>query len=142
MIEKLNPRAGKKWLFLLAGLMWSGVGIMLCALAFGWLNADHSWRAIGFGLLGLAVSLVIYRFGFVHIAHKNIRRVNTFIDKVCVFAFMPYKSYLLVAFMMTLGIVLRHSSIPKVYLSVLYSGIGAALFWSSLHYYPHVWAPE
>jgi hypothetical protein len=28
---------------------------------------------------------------------------------------------------------------PNVYLAVLYTAIGAALFFSSPHYYPHVW---
>ena len=52
---------------------------------------------------------------------------------------MSAKSYLLVVFMMALGMVLRNSAFPRIYLSVIYTTIGAALFFSSLHYYPQIW---
>ena len=129
----------KVWLFILAGVMWSGVGLMLCSLALHWLKDLHSFIALWFGLLGLVASLVVYRFGFLHIAEKNITRLHTFLEQASPFAFMSAKSYLLVAFMMALGITLRASPIPKTYLAVLYTTIGAALFFSSLHYYPHIW---
>lgn len=140
MANLIKITVAKVWLFLLAGLMWSGVGIMLCSLAYRWLVDLHSFRALWVGLSGLASSLVVYRFGFLHIARKNINRLHAFLEKVSPFAFMSPKSYLLVVFMMALGIALRSSPIPKVYLSVVYTTIGAALFLSSLHYYPHVWA--
>jgi hypothetical protein len=139
MANLLKFTVAKVWLFLLAGLMWSGVGIMLCALAYSWLVDLHSFSALWFGLGGLACSLVVYRFGFLHIAQKNIDRLHAFLEKASLFAFITPKSYLLVAFMMALGITLRSSPIPKVYLSVVYTTIGASLFFSSLHYYPHVW---
>lgn len=137
-ISKLT--VAKVWLFILAGVMWSGVGLMLCSLALRWLEAVHSYIALWVGLSGLAASLIVYRFGFLHIAEKNINRLHTFLEQASPFAFMSAKSYLLVAFMMALGMTLRASSIPKLYLAVPYTTIGAALFFSSLHYYPHVWA--
>lgn len=129
----------KIWLFLLAGLMWSGVGIMLCVLAYRWLVDLHSIIGLWFGLASLAVAVLVYRFGFIHIAQKNIDRLHAFLEKASLFAFISPKSYLLVVFMMGLGMTLRNSPIPKAYLAVVYTIIGAALFFSSLHYYPHIW---
>ena len=140
MIKISKLTVAKVWLFILAGLMWSGVGLMLCSLALRWLEELHSYIALWVGLLGLAAALVVYRFGFLHIAQKNIDRLHTFLEKASPFAFMSAKSYLLVVFMMALGITLRASPIPRVYLAIVYTTIGAALFFSSLHYYPHVWA--
>jgi hypothetical protein len=37
--------------------------------------------------------------------------------------------------MVALGITLRHSSIPKQYLSILYNGIGLGLFLSGIRYF-------
>jgi hypothetical protein len=54
--------------------------------------------------------------------------------KKCVFSFMSWKSYILVAVMVTMGVMLRHSPIPKTYLSVLYIGIGLSLILSSVRY--------
>lgn len=52
----------------------------------------------------------------------------------CAFAFMSWKSYLLVFVMIFLGFVIRHSMIPKLYVAVLYTAIGTALFLSSVRY--------
>jgi hypothetical protein len=48
---------------------------------------------------------------------------------------MSGKSYLIVIIMISMGIALRHSSIPKRYLSILYNGIGLALFLSGIRYF-------
>jgi hypothetical protein len=55
-------------------------------------------------------------------------------EKQCLFAFIPWKSYLMIALMITMGAILRHSSIPKPYLAILYTTIGLALILSSVRY--------
>ena len=52
----------------------------------------------------------------------------------CVFSFMTWKSYVIVAVMVAMGALLRHSPIPKPYLAILYIGIGLALLLSSIRY--------
>ena len=47
---------------------------------------------------------------------------------------MPWKSYILIITMILAGYLLRHSPIPKLYLAVLYTGIGTALILSSVRY--------
>ena len=54
--------------------------------------------------------------------------------KKCLFAFIPWKSYITIGIMITMGILLRHSMIPKKDLAILYIGIGLALFLSSIKY--------
>jgi hypothetical protein len=135
LIKFLNPAVESHWLMLAAGLVWSGVGLLLCSLAYNWLSALHSIWAIWIGLGGLALALLVYRFGFSHIAQANIERLHGLLEKVCVFAFFPWKSYLLMIGMMSLGMTLRHSAIPKQYLAIVYETVGGGLFLSSLHYY-------
>jgi hypothetical protein len=48
---------------------------------------------------------------------------------------MTWKSYLIVLVMVSMGIALRHSSLPKQYLSILYNGIGLGLFLSGIRYF-------
>jgi len=55
-------------------------------------------------------------------------------EKKGLFAFITGKSYLIIAVMITMGIVLRHSAIPKQYLAILYIGIGLGLILSSVRY--------
>ncbi len=123
----------KEYLLLPAGFIWMGVGIMLCVMAFGWLGA--SLHPIPFALIGITAGILIYRFGFLKIARKNIVRIEALPGKRCFFSFMTLRSYILVIVMMTLGITLRHSSMPRNWLSIIYNGIGIGLALSSVSYF-------
>jgi hypothetical protein len=133
--NKLNPSVGKPVLKLLAGLLWFGTGIMLSVMGIKWILFSPDENVLYFGLAGLASSLLIHFFGFSRIVNKNLRRINNIEDKYCLFGFMSWKSYLIIILMMTMGITLRHSSLPREWLSVIYLGIGTALVLSSLSYF-------
>ena len=131
--RSFKPSARHGTLVLIAGVMWMAIGILLNSMAAVWLlNATRN--GLFFLIPGIIGGILVYRFGFIKIANRNIARIESLIELPCVFAFMSWKSYILVAFMMTLGITLRHSSFPKDYLSVIYLTIGLALFLSSLRY--------
>ena len=126
----------KNWLLIASGLLWSGVGILLMNLAFHWLKMLSESSALLALAGGLLAGTVIMIFGFRRIATKNILRINAYQDKVCVFAFQRWQSYLLIMVMMTMGIVLRTTGIlPRPYLAALYIAIGLALFGCSFLYY-------
>ena len=135
LIKKLNPAVDKKILILLAGLMWCGVGIMLICFAVTWLNRYNGEGKFLFYAAGFLAAMPIHHFGFLKIADKNLNRLLPMKEKQCVFAFMTWKSYIIVLIMVSMGIGLRHSSIPKQYLSILYNGIGLALFLSGIRYF-------
>jgi hypothetical protein len=134
-LERWKPALPRAWLYLLSGLMWSGVGLMLCFLAYGWLLQVEVLNALLLTAAGVLLGTAIYRFGFLGLAIKNINRIRLLPAKACLFAFQEWKSYPLIAVMIMLGITLRHSPIPKSYLAVLYIGIGLGLFLASLQYY-------
>ena len=133
-LRKFTPAVDKKILILLAGLMWCGVGVMLIRYAVSWLSAFSIKEQVIFYLIGFAIALPIHFFGFLNIAKKNLQRLMPMAVRKCVFSFMTWKSYLIVLFMVSLGITLRHSSLPKQYLSIVYNGIGLALILSGTKY--------
>jgi len=135
ILEKYKPAVKKPYLLLLSGVMWCAVGIMLNLFAIGWLINYNSNFGFLFAGIGFVAALIIHHFGFLRLADKNLGRISYLKDKPCVFSFMSWKSYLIVIVMVTMGISLRHSSIPKQYLSMLYIGIGLALFLSSIRYF-------
>jgi hypothetical protein len=138
-LARMKPAVSKYWLIALAGLTWSAVGILLCRLAYIWLT-DVPWRwALPLGSLGIISALAAYHYGFSGIALKNIARLCLLPDKCCIFAFQAWKSYLIIIFMIILGITLRHSPLPKHYLAIIYMTIGGALFLSSFHFYRRIW---
>lgn len=132
--EKIKPAVPKKLLLVLAGVMWCGVGIMLTAMAVHWLYIfpGNPWF---FAIPGFLAAMIIHHFGFLKIVDKNLGRIERLPGKPCVFSFISWKSYLIIIIMVSMGILLRHSPLPKQYLSILYLGIGLALFLSSIRYF-------
>lgn len=136
-VKQFNPVVPKRWLLLVAGLMWTGVGILLSSLAVTWLARTPSLASILFGLFGIGIAIIANRFQFTRLAVKNIKRILSLNDKACVFSFQAWTGYLIIAVMMSAGIFLRNSAIPKVYLALVYLGIGGALFLASINYYKY-----
>jgi len=132
---KFKPEVDKKILVLLAGLMWCGVGIMLVTFAISWLNKYEGNGILLYYIGGFIAAMPIHHFGFLKIADKNLNRLLPMTEKKCIFSFMTWRSYIIVLIMVSMGIILRHSAIPKQYLSILYNGIGLALFLSGIRYF-------
>lgn len=134
--SRLKPAVNRKWLIIISGLMWSAVGIFLNILAFNWLKSFEIAQLFITILMGLLAGWVIAHFGFGKIANKNINRIFVYPKEVCVFAFQEWKSYIFIAFMMSMGIFLRTTGlVPKFILAPMYIGIGTALFLASFKYY-------
>lgn len=141
MLNKIKPSVNKKYLIFLSGVIWTGVGIFLNSIALQWLIKFEPWQ-IGFtysagGVLGLLISW----FGFRHLAAKNIVRISQYPDKVCIFAFQRWQMYILVAVMMSMGLIMRSTElIPKFILAPVYVGIGLALFLAAFVYHKEFWS--
>ncbi len=134
-LEKFDPAVDKRFLIIISGLVWSIVGIILCNLAVGWLLQTTDQKAVFLGLAGTFLALLIHHLGFLKLVDSNIDRILAKKDKVCFFAFQPWKSYLLIIIMITMGLVLRSSQLPRPYLAVIYLGFGGAMFLSSIRYF-------
>jgi hypothetical protein len=134
-IYRLNPAVDKKYLILLAGFCWCGVGVMLISFAVSWLNNYQGNGRILFYLAGFLAAMPIHHFGFLKLADRNLSRLLPIKEKRCLFSFITWKSYFVIIIMVSMGIALRHSLIPKQYLSVLYNGIGLGLFLSGIRYF-------
>ena len=84
--------------------------------------------------IGFILALAVHHLGFLKIVDHNLERIMEMDTKQCLFAFITWKSYLIIILMVTMGVLLRHSEIPKHYLAILYTGIGLALILSSVRY--------
>lgn len=131
----LNPAVDKRWLFLLAGILWASVGGFLCFRAYSWLKGNDTIQLLLFSGAGITLAIVWYQFMFVGIARKNVDRILKLPARVCIFAFAGWKGYGIIFVMIMLGMALRASSIPKQYLAPMYIAMGGALLLSSLLFY-------
>jgi len=115
-------------------------------MEYGWNNALSSGLylagvrefefGVALGINGHYFSVGSLWLRLFKIALRNIHRLCLLSDKSCIFAFQAWKSYLIIIFMITLGMVLRNSPILRHFLAVIYAAIGGALFVSSFHFLP------
>ena len=134
-MEKYKPAVPRKVLYIFAGLLWTIAGIILCQFSLRWLIVVEWIPGIGFGLSGLFLAIFFYQKGFKSVVRKNLERLHSLPERPCLFAFAGWNSYLVIAAMMTMGMMLRHSAIPKLYLAVPYEAMGGALLIGSVQYY-------
>ena len=138
--ERMRLDVDYRWLFAIAGVIWTGVGVLLLTYAVSWLRPVSVPLEIELTVAGLAVAVVFVRFVFHGIVSKNIARIERGPTRVSAFSFQGWKSYLVTVFMIVLGITLRGSAIPKPGLAVVYEGIGVALLLTSLTYHRRFFA--
>jgi hypothetical protein len=136
--SRFKPAVSKCWLFAASGMMWSAVGLMMCATGIGWLMHGGRGRPAWYGAAGVVLAVAATRWAFGRLARRNIRRLRQLPERGCFFAFQAWKSYLVIVFMIALGIGLRQSPIPRQVLAVVYLAVGGALALSSTLYYRHL----
>ena len=120
----------KRTLLFIAGLVWLAAGINILRIGLKVLLPLFSGEA-GRLLLALGLAAVIcaaFSLMFHRIVIKHTRRILGYETKQPAYRFFDGKSYLLMAFMMTLGITLRRSGfVPEFFFAWFYTGLGAAL---------------
>ena len=132
--NRFKPAVARYVLLFLAGFIWLCVGSMLVAMAYTWLASAPRTIFWVFAGVGFVIALVVHHFGFLKIVDHNLERIMEKKGKQCLFGFISWKSYLIILVMVTLGIVLRHSGLPRQYLAIVYTAIGLALILSSVRY--------
>lgn len=132
-----EPTATRKTLLTIAGALWMIVGLALLWVSIAWLSpiTPNRYLYLSIGIIG---GVLIHHYGLSRIVEKNRSRIHDLSpekERVCIFAFQNIRGYFIVMFMIFLGSTLRHSSIPKLYLSPAYTAMGLALLLSSLRYF-------
>jgi hypothetical protein len=131
----MKPFIPRQYLFVVAGLLWTAVGLLLCWRALGWLNTETLPVEFVLESIGIFLAVAFYFLGFSKIARKNIARICKLPERASLFAFTAWKGYIIIGTMITAGIIFRNSSIPKDYLAVPYTAMGGALLLASGQFY-------
>jgi len=134
-LSLILPKVRRPYLFGLAGIFWTVAGTILCARGTVWLQAlppvIGAALFIGSGILAAAG----YLYGFSKIVQRNLSRIRSMPERASVFAFTAVRGYLMIGMMMTIGIALRNSSLPKYYLIVPYYAMGGVLLVGSIQFF-------
>jgi hypothetical protein len=135
IFSKLNPAVPRYYLFGLAGAFWTFAGLVLCGRAIFWLNAFPLSIELALEIMSIMIAAVGYLFLFVKVVEKNINRIRQLPENACVFAFTAWQGYIMIALMITIGVTLRDTSIPKYFLAVPYIAMGAILLAGSVRFF-------
>lgn len=124
----LIPRLPKKYLLLIAGIVWMFAGGNI--LRIGVPDFVESWHHnVLYVLDAFIVFAVFMVFIFCRLVQKHNARISNYQEeKVPFYRFFDVKSYLIMIFMITGGLLLRNSHVaPAIVIGILYCGIGASL---------------
>lgn len=128
-MNKLVPRCSRRTLFMLAALVWMMAGSMVTKLGYEVIVRTKGQKVISV-VVALIVFLIFYNLIFKKMARKHQSRILAKTqEKVCSFSFFDKKAYIIMASMMSLGILIR--SLPFINpmcWAPFYIGLGIALF--------------
>lgn len=116
----------KKYLLLLMGLVWGAAGFNILRLG---LLAYVGLVKPLYLLLSAAVFVIFQKMVFGKLVQKHTARILAYeAPKVWFWHFFDRKSFIIMAFMMTMGISLRKFSlVPIDFIAFFYTGLGASL---------------
>ena len=126
----------KKGLILLAGIVWSVAGINVARMGVAtWLTLERSRYPLLFA--GALATFVVFGIMFFRLTKKNLRRIAAFErERNPFWMFMSLKSYLIMTFMISLGVVLRnYTATPRTFIAPFYVGLGTALLLAGIAYF-------
>ena len=121
---------GNRTLLGIAGVVWLAAGVNILRIGLTAVPAAIGggiWRIVLLVLLAEAIFLAFHLM-FSRIVVKHTARIRSYETKQPFWRFFDGKSWLLMAFMMTLGITLRRiGHLPEFFFAFFYTGLGTAL---------------
>ena len=108
----------------------------------------EAWRALTATtagmVLGSLATLVLFSVMFVKMLFKNVRRIGRIYPAHRrIWHLMPLRSYLVMAVMITLGIILRScQAVPRTFIASFYVGLGGALMLAGAVYLSALFCPK
>lgn len=130
----------RNFLLLTAGTVWliAGINILRIGLVCWMADTSHAW----FLKMGEASIVFLFFFGliFQKVYHKHRLRISRKQEKNCPFSFFDRQGWLLMFFMITLGVTVRRLHLlPESFISVFYTGLSVALMATGVRFLRYGW---
>ncbi len=129
----------RQFLMFMAGVVWILAGVnILCIGIMTWINISsfQLFRVCE----AIVVFLLFFNFVFKKLFYKHTRRIEQKKDKSCPFAFFDVKGWIIMAVMITVGILVRKFQLlPNTFISVFYVGLSSALIITGVLFLGYGW---
>ena len=127
----------RKTLFTVAAVLWGIPGIIVTAKGFS-AYREQSPDEIWWLLMITAAVLASFFLMFRRIVARYCQRIDSLPDKVKIWHAFPVRGWILIVFMMGLGITLKHIPyIPSAFTASFYSGLGPMLIVAAVRFLAH-----
>ncbi len=127
-LKNIKPGVNRRVHLFAAALLWTVVGIVLIVRGVRWIDpAEIVW----FVPVALVIGTMKSVFVLDKSARRGVERIIKMRDGTCLGAVYSWQTWILVAIMITSGILLRTVFEPGTYIGTLYCAIGWALLLSS-----------
>ena len=115
-----------KYLLLIAAIVWLIAGFNVLKIG---VETYINYVTVINLLLSLVVFLVFWIMVFSKLVKKHTLRISSYeSEKQWFYLFFDLKSFIIMAIMMTTGIIIRYYALlPDVFIAVFYTGLGSAL---------------
>lgn len=115
-----------KYLLLIAAIVWLIAGFNVLKIG---VETYINYVTVINLLLSLVVFLAFWIIVFSKLVKKHTLRISSYeSEKQWFYLFFDLKSFIIMAIMMTMGIVIRYYALlPDVFIAVFYTGLGSAL---------------
>lgn len=122
------PKVRRNTLLLIAGLVWLFAGGNILRIGVSELAASWRWPAAAL-LAAALIFALFFKFVFYKMVNRHCCRIRELTEeKIPVYQFFDRKSYVIMACMITFGILLRSSHLlPPLWIGVFYTGLGTSL---------------
>lgn len=126
-------KVGKRSLVLISAIVWIMAGFNVLKIG---IEAYQNYISVVNVIGSIFVFMIFWNMIFKKMVDKNVVRIENMIgEKHNFWVFFDLKSFIIMAFMMTMGISLRvYSLVPEVFIAVFYSGLGTALGLAGVKY--------
>ena len=117
---------------LIAGIVWSIAGFNILKIGIG---AYGPYVTILHLVCSAAIFAFFWGMIFNRLVKKHTKRIEEYEQKQYFWHFFDLKSFLIMAFMMTFGILIRTLQLmPEMCIAIFYTGLGLALFLAGLKF--------
>lgn len=126
----------RRWLYFAVATLWQFAAVRVLMTSYNGMIITHT-PVLLYLFVSLAGAVVFFRTVFLKVSRKYISRIHAMPDeRHSIFAMMSLRSYLLIAVMISMGIIFsQYELVPKNLLSMFLGSLGLSLLTSSVLFF-------
>ena len=135
ILQKLKPGVPNPVLIALGAALWGFAAYRILKMGFIFIEKHALYHWLNY-LIGLAGFIPFFMLVFRKVSLRYINRIkNLPQNRPCMFAFFDVRGYIMMSFMITIGILVSHwKVIPELYKGTFFISLGLSLLASSIFY--------